>query len=513
VSKITLSVYRDLSNRPAGEADDGSMAWAAHACMRVKGIRSDASGTIERSPMSIGSGKKQLTVFVHGFGSSKRCWDALLDLLHKDPKVTSLFDLDASFEYHTNAVNWSFLTRIPRLAECAKALQGFLKPRFKEYPHVTLVGHSQGGLVIQTYLANRVQELAYDELARIRQGILIATPHLGSTTLSFLRKLFFTFFANPQERALRRLDPVMADVLHVVAERIEGILPGDPKGWPIPIHCFSGLSDAVVPEASARGPFAQCTSVDGDHFSVLRPLDQSDERYKRFVEALLEPVGHKHVWELDLFEQRICVEPLPEAQRQVLARHGARERPVHTDNVAHVTRSVKFGSGNRCTDLFTLRYATRDQGYVTFNCSHKNEASPQEVGVYDDHGYEAVFKFRPNQTDTFKLHVDVYKGFDKGHRDVHFHLGKHQSFFKNLRYVLDLRAYVNAHYDVVLPPRLYFHSQDNGHSALCKQRVLDEPLASEPGSEPGVWQWELQDLQGGVVDMVWDVKEPAAPGT
>lgn len=454
--------------------------------------------------MSIGFQKKQLVVFVHGFGSSSRCWDFLLDLLGKDPKVTNLFDLDASFEYPTAVANWWFLTRIPRLSECAHALEGFLRPRFRKYQHITLVGHSQGGLVIDLYLANALRDLKYEDLAHIRQALFIATPHLGSTTLSLFRKLFFTFFSNPQERELRVLGPDMADILHVLSERMEDIRPGDPRGWPIPVHCFSGMRDAVVEEASARGPFGHYTSLDGDHFSILRPRDECDARYTRLVEALLEPVGHKHVWEVELLEERIQVRPRPEGQYQVQARHGDRERVVYTDNEAHIEVSVKFAPGNRCKDLFTLSYSTRAEGYVSYTTSHKNEASPQEVGDYEDHGLHAVFKFTPNETDTFKLQLEVYNGYGKGQREVHFHLRKRESFFKKLRYVLDLRAYLKSGHELVKPPLLYFHAQDNGHGALCRQRDLDKPLEFQQGNAPpGVWQWELDNCEG-VVDIVWD---------
>ena len=49
--KITICVYRDLSNRLAGELDDGPMAWAAHRERRqvIADIFADPSFKIEKN--------------------------------------------------------------------------------------------------------------------------------------------------------------------------------------------------------------------------------------------------------------------------------------------------------------------------------------------------------------------------------------------------------------------------------------------------------------------------------
>src|SRR6266511_2846923 len=126
-------------------------------------------------------GGKALAVFVHGFGSSADCWKPLLKLLSEEPIVDARFDLQC-YEYPTAWFSMNPLKRIPRLEEIARGHAEYLD-RCRDYPEITLVGHSQGGLVIQNYLADRVTKDVND-LKRIRQAILIATPSLGSTMAS-----------------------------------------------------------------------------------------------------------------------------------------------------------------------------------------------------------------------------------------------------------------------------------------------------------------------------------------
>lgn len=461
------------------------------------------------SPDSSSHGRR-LVVFVHGFGSSERCWSRILELLRADPRVAAALDV-ACFSYPTTAFELRFLRRIPRLPEIANSLAAFLESgRFAGYSDVTLVGHSQGGLVIHTYLAGKVRSGKSEDLRRIREVILIATPHQGSTAVSALRKLVYTFASNPQELALRVHNPDIADVLSDVDERIESIQPGDPRGWPVAIRCFNGQQDGVVLEASARGPFDFWTSVKGDHSSILQPDDATDPRYDLLADALLEPDGHAAVWEIDLYEQRIQIEPLAGSQQDILAKYGGNERTVHCDNVARITRRVRFSRKNRCPRPFTLRYATRNNGYIVPVMSHPNEAPPQDACAWENHGDQTVFKFTPKAGETYALDVTVYKGFDVGHRDVHFHLGRWEARYKSVRMSLDLRAYSGA--GAKPPePRFRFFEQETGHDEMCKQRMLAaDPMPAVETNPDGLWTWQLCDVRGGIFDAVWDPVETGA---
>lgn len=452
---------------------------------------------------------KPAVVFVHGFLSSEATWEPLLNLLRQDPAVAPCFDF-MCFGYLTKAVELKPHQRIPRISEAAKALREFLDSREFYDREITLVGHSQGGLIIQAYLADMLKNGQGERLSPIRQVITLATPSLGSTFLSSWRKLAGRFFSNPQEQALRVLDPYTAETLSFVAEHVVHAKKGTNNQWPIPFHVFYGTQDNIVLEASARGVFPDenLTPLDADHFTILKPRDRQDRRYAELVEALLDPSGHSSVYEVELYETKVSVQPALDKQ-EFACRHGDTTRVVHSDNIGCIDRSVTFSHKNRCTEpLFEIRYRTRHEGFLEpFTYPDANEASESEVGEYDDYGVATVFKFTPKPGKKFRSKIDVYGGFGKGQRDIHFHIGRN-SYSKRRVYTLDLSGYRSAGYVISRTPSLHFHAHDPGDHGLCKARALGEPVPPDLVDERGIWQWEFSRIRQGVVDIVWDLNEP-----
>jgi pimeloyl-ACP methyl ester carboxylesterase len=445
-----------------------------------------------------------LMVFVHGFMSDAGCWNQLLDLLKHDERFAN-YDLRC-YSYPTAFVQPNLLRRIPRLKELASGLRTFLDPLLDDlYIDVTLVGHSQGGLVIQSYLAEELAAGRGRGLAPIRQILLVGTPNAGSTIGSTFRRAFFAFFANPQERILRVLDDEVADIRRVIQQRVVDATERTEQAWPIPIHAFWGQQDGIVVESSARAAFSASTPLPGDHFGIIRPTGPQDPAYDTLSRAILEPVGHTHIFEIERFRFSVAVQPRP-VDEEVLARYGGHERVVVSDNMAKVVQSVSFSRQNRCSNLFTMRYLTRNTGFVEPTVSHPNEASPDLVGRWKDEGTSAYFQFHPQNGARYELSAAVYKGFDDGHRDVHSHCGK-QSFYRHYEFVIDLSAYLAAGWTVTKPPELYFLRFDPDHDELCARRNTafpDPPVAVDNG----VWRWDLEYLREGVVDVRWDIAAP-----
>jgi len=456
-----------------------------------------------------GSVPKGVVIFVHGFGSSHKCWEPLLTLLSRDPHVTSLYDLEY-IDYPTTWFSLNPFQRIPRLKELSEYLNSFVEsPRFQGR-EITLVGHSQGGLLILTYLAQLLQAGKGEELSSLRQVILMATPNLGSTIASSFRRVLSAVFTNPQERSLRVLDPEIADTQSVVRDRILHATTASDTTWPVPTHCFYGLRDNIVQEASARGSFYNVTPLDGDHFSILQPKDDHDDRYTKFVEALLYPAGHKSVFEVDGFDWTLSGEPVRQ-ENGFDVRHGITTRKVQTDNCASLLRTITFSPTNQCRELYAMKYRTRNDGYVHPTMSCENEATPQEIGRYNDAGTESVFAFRPRAGGNYKFAVDVYKGFDQGHRDIHFHLRK-DCYYKDISFKLDLTRYYSEGWSISSEPKFYLHRHDPINHDLCSQRGFGDslkPVTVDPG---GIWAWRIQGLRQGVFDLAWDLCPPTELG-
>lgn len=460
-----------------------------------------------------------LVVFVHGFDSSTDCWTELRGLLETNNKrVTSRFDL-ASFSYKTKML--AITERLPPLSEVAGKLADFIRDEASRgYRDITLVGHSMGGLVIQAYITALLDAERGAELAPLRQVILFATPNLGSMTLADTRRLLGYLIPNPQEERLRVFDAEVSAMQTKMAEKVVDAKKRDAGQFPIPFVCFYGKDDPYVPEPSVRGRFDNVQELPGDHFSLIRPAHLEDPCYEQFVEYLFEPAGHRNFFEVEEWGVSVKVEPR-DPTVPVVAVYGETRRDVFTDNYAHLTRWVKFSRRNRCDTSFELSYKTLGGGWVAYETSHPNEIGPQVQRDYDYDGNNAVFKFTPRVADDggpapdageeYRLDVDIYKGFDEGKRDLHFHLADYDCVYHRILFRLDLTAYLSAGYEVTDEPKLYLHDGPN-KCGECRNRELGESRPPKRSDPRGVWEWEIDGAQEGVIrdgiiDVKWDVAQ------
>src|SRR6266436_137076 len=99
----------------------------------------------------MGTQSKSVVVLVHGIASNKDCWSKFLSLLRDDENITERFDFEL-YGYSTSWINLRLLQRIPSLKQVAAGLKTFLEDTKFRDREITLVGHSQGGLVIHAYL-------------------------------------------------------------------------------------------------------------------------------------------------------------------------------------------------------------------------------------------------------------------------------------------------------------------------------------------------------------------------
>jgi surfactin synthase thioesterase subunit len=446
---------------------------------------------------------KSLVLLIHGFGSSSECWAPLLKLLAADERITSRYDF-ATWDYPTKWVELNLFGRIPSLHELGRSLATELElPRYRGR-ELTLVGHSQGGLVIQSYLAEELGRGCASALRNIRQVIFFATPTEGSTTGMSLRLFLSTLIHNPQEVTLRVLNPVVSDIRGVIRERVVGAVQDTDVAIRIPIHSFCGLQDDIVVEASARSVFNNVRSVKGNHFTIIQPANDNDSRYTEFAELLLEPGGHSHRFEIERYVTHLCVEP--RERQEIRTSSALNPRTVQYDNIATLKRTVSFAASNRCKHNYVIQYGTRGNGYVVGHPSHPNVASPADIGRADDTGTFYRFEFIPEYGEEYCLNLDIYNGYAEGARNVHFHLGDH-SYYRAMTYVLDLAAYADAGY-AVDEPQFFLDPKDVQHNELCAERAAREPLPAIH-DRPAVYRWELQNVRQGVVDIVWNVKPPS----
>jgi pimeloyl-ACP methyl ester carboxylesterase len=442
-------------------------------------------------------------ILLHGFTGRPQNWDRLIDLLRSDPEIGGRFEF-VPFEYPTRLFQMSVRRRIPDVSELANALGEFIdSPEFYD-KQITLIGHSQGGLVVQQYLADKVERGRAKELEPIRQVVFFATPLEGSIFASGMRRLLFSVFPNPQERSLRVLARDTGDAQRVVRERIAGASGPSDTEYPIPIRCFWGMEDRIVLRQSAEGSYYEGSAIPGDHTTIIQPRDTSDARYKETKEALLFPIGHPAVFEVDEYAISISVKPL-EPGTKVTCTYSHGSRTIRSDTKGIVRQRVRFSRKNRCDELFTLRYGTEERGALRANTSRRNEAGAEDLLEYERVGTPYVFKFRPEAGKEDWLQVEAYKAFDEGNEDFHLHLRKpgQESRYRRVSFELDLTRYAESGYGFGDPAVLHFRSADPGDHSDTEAAAMGDVLEAEPGTGPGLWRWAVSDVSAGVVDIRW----------
>jgi pimeloyl-ACP methyl ester carboxylesterase/tetratricopeptide (TPR) repeat protein len=220
-------------------------------------------------------------VFVHGLFSGPEVWDRFAGLLEQDRGLDAVVH---RFAYGSPFIQARPDRQVPEPDDVADHLGTYLE-RFADSELVVLVGHSQGGLIVQRYLSRTLRAGKGRSLGRVRCVVTYSCPNYGSEFFARTRRRVFR--RNEQERQLRVFNrDVMETQRHILSAVVRA---PEQSGWqwPIPIYAYGGTSDAVVPARSARGPFEEGGQLPGDHFQVVQPPDHDADSYRVLKERLL----------------------------------------------------------------------------------------------------------------------------------------------------------------------------------------------------------------------------------
>lgn len=230
-------------------------------------------------------------VFVHGLSSSSSVWDDLKAALERDRAVTDDFDL-LFFDYASRRLGLNPARRIPDFSVVADELRGFLTDPPLPHHRLVLVSHSQGGLIVQRFLARMLNDGKGADLARIRGVVMFACPNNGSDFLLLLRRAVAPVLRNRQIQDLR---PISDQVIDTQRRVLEGVIYPralSARQCPIPLVAYAGEEDNIVTPASARSVFPDASVLPGDHFTIVRggPGSRVAAALKyRLAKALAEP--------------------------------------------------------------------------------------------------------------------------------------------------------------------------------------------------------------------------------
>lgn len=209
-------------------------------------------------------------VTVHGFWSSPATWDRLTAVWAEDERLRGLRIHPFGYRSPKKPRMPFSVNRIPDYNDIAQTFATEYTVKLADAGAIAIVTHSQGGLILQRFLAWMVQQGRGRELSRIVSVIMLACPNNGSDYLRSVRH-GLGYRGHAQAGSLEVLDKQVADTQRVVLQRIVNAAGVDDHQCRIPFHVYAGDSDRIVVAASAQASFPGASTLAGNHFSILDP--------------------------------------------------------------------------------------------------------------------------------------------------------------------------------------------------------------------------------------------------
>jgi triacylglycerol esterase/lipase EstA (alpha/beta hydrolase family) len=209
-------------------------------------------------------------VTIHGYWSSPTTWERLNDRWRADAELDGLRIHPFGYESPKMPKLPFSPTRVPDYDDIAQTLAVELITVLADASEIAIVTHSQGGLILQRFLAWMVQQGRARELSRIRSVMLLASPNGGAQYLESVRHAL-GYNRRPQAANLEVLNKQTTDTQRTVLERIVNATGLDDYQCRIPFHVYAGASDNIVPAASAQAAFPGAATLAGSHATILEP--------------------------------------------------------------------------------------------------------------------------------------------------------------------------------------------------------------------------------------------------
>jgi pimeloyl-ACP methyl ester carboxylesterase len=207
-------------------------------------------------------------VTIHGFWSSPATWDRLAKVWSTDDELRGLRIHPFGYLSPKRPRLPFSVTRVPDYDDIAQTFATEYETVLANASDIAVVTHSQGGLILQRFLAWMVSEGRARELDRIRSVVMLACPNGGSEYLESLRRTF-GYDRHPQAGRLHTLDRQVADTQRTVLRRVVNATILDDYHCHIPFHVYAGASDEIVRAAAAQAAFPGASTIAGNHFTIL----------------------------------------------------------------------------------------------------------------------------------------------------------------------------------------------------------------------------------------------------
>jgi pimeloyl-ACP methyl ester carboxylesterase len=235
-------------------------------------------------------------VTIHGFWSSPATWERLSEVWRADEELRGLRIHSYGYLSPKQPRLPFSVTRVPEYDDIAQTLATEYATALANESDIAMVTHSQGGLILQRFLAWMINEGRARELSRIRSVVMLACPNGGSEYLESLRR-GLGYGRHPQAGNLRVLNRQVADTQRTVLQRVINATALGDHQCHIPFHVYAGASDNIVKAASAQAAFPGASTIAGNHFTILDPAslgNRTAETVKRHLLADITASSARH---------------------------------------------------------------------------------------------------------------------------------------------------------------------------------------------------------------------------
>ena len=233
-------------------------------------------------------------ITIHGFWSSPATWERLNEVWRADEELRGLRIHPFGYPSPKKPRLPFSVTRVPDYNDIAQTLATEYATVLAGASDMVVVTHSQGGLILQRFLAWMVSEGRARELSRIRSAVMLACPNGGSEYLESLRRAL-GYRRHPQTGSLQVLDRQVADTQRTVLQRIVNAAVVDDHQCRIPFHVYAGGSDEIVTAASAQAAFPGASTIAGNHFTILDPAAPGNRTAEIVKHHMLIDITATHV--------------------------------------------------------------------------------------------------------------------------------------------------------------------------------------------------------------------------
>ncbi len=225
--------------------------------------------------------------FIHGFtGDATGTWGDFPALLAADPELSEYDVFSWGYPTQLNlayTITRHFWTDDPDIETIGMGLRTLLANFAQNYQKLVLVGHSMGGLVIQSFILEELLRDGHEHLDKLTEVVLYGTPSGG------LKKASLGAFLKNQIADMNFYGDFIQKLRSEWKQQLDDCRASSALQRSFRLTLVAGMKDNFVPPESSLNPFPldEKEIVPGDHTSMVKPSPGNDLAFRVLKKRLL----------------------------------------------------------------------------------------------------------------------------------------------------------------------------------------------------------------------------------